>query len=231
MNFVSEGPGAIPLWINGHAFLTVCERYFDVTNPQSGEIVHRVPLAGAEEALQAVASAKSAESAWAESGLAARRNFLHQLAAALDQFAEHFAALLMNETGFDSARATAEVSAAIAALRGTAVGETGIVALVIDSSRPLAGLAEAAAPAWMAGAVLVIKPSPRAPSAAYALCELSAHADWPGGVLNLLQGDTEAIAGLCAADIDRLVYVGEASLGDQVGALARSSGKYFELHS
>ena len=231
MDFVSEGPSAIPLWMNGHAFLTVCDRYFDVTNPLNGEVVHRVPLAGADEALQTVAAARVAQPGWAEIGLAARRVCLGQLADALEELAVHFAGLLSAETGFDEARASAEVNAAVAALRGPAVGETGVVALVIDASRPLAGLAEAAAPALMAGAVLVIKPSPKAPSAAYALCELSARAAWPGGVLNLLQGDSDAIKGLCAAEIDRMVYVGQAELGNQIAEIAKAGGKAFEVRA
>jgi len=44
-------------------------------------------------------------------------------------------------------------------------------------------------------------------------------------VLNLMQGDTAAIAGMCAAAIDRLVYAGEPALGAQVGALAAAAGK------
>ncbi|MDP3636207.1 MAG: aldehyde dehydrogenase family protein, partial [Azonexus sp.] len=98
-----------------------------------------------------------------------------------------------------------------------------------DASRPLAGLAESLAPALMAGATVVIKPSLKAPSAAFALCELSARVDWPPGVLNLMQGDTAAIEGLCAAAVDRLVYTGEAALGAKVGAIAAAHGTLFEL--
>mgnify|MGYP001766545757 CR=1 FL=1 len=123
------------------------------------------------------------------------------------------------------------MAAAVAALRGAEVGEPGVVAIVVDATRPLAGLAEAAAPALRAGACVIVKPSPKAPSAAYALCELSGRAGWPGGVLNLLQGDTEAIAGLCAAAIDRLAYAGEAALGAQVGAMAAAAGKPFAMQA
>ena len=72
---------------------------------------------------------------------------------------------------------------------------------------------------------MIVKPSPKAPSAAYALCELSARAEWPAGVFNLIQGDSAAVAGLCAAAIDRLIYAGEAVLGAQVGAIAAAAGK------
>ena len=231
MEFAAEGPTAIPLWVNGHAFLTVCDAYFDVVNPLTGEAVHRVPLVGADEALAAVGAAQVAQPLWAEMGLAARRIGLGKLADELENYAGHFAKLLIGETGFDEARAATEVAEAVAALRGAMVGETGVVAMVVDATRPLAGFAEAAAPALLAGAAVVVKPSPKAPSAAYALCELSARAEWPAGVLNLLQGDTQAIAGLCATEIDRLVFVGKAALGAQIGALAQAAGKVFDLQA
>lgn len=229
MEFTPEGPKAIPLWINGHAFLTVNDSFFNVTHPTTGEAIRRVPLCGAGEAAQAIAAARGAQTLWAEMGLAARRVCLANLADALERYTGHFAKLLMQEVALDEAAATAEVVTAVAALRGTAVGDTGVIALVVDANRPLANLAEAMAPALMAGATIVVKPSPRAPSAAYALCELSARAEWPAGVLNLLQGDTAAIDGLCAGGVDRLVYRGNAALGVDIGAIADAVGMPYDL--
>jgi acyl-CoA reductase-like NAD-dependent aldehyde dehydrogenase len=229
MEFAPEGPTAIPLWVNGHAFLTVTDAFYEVTNPNTGEAIHRVPLCGASEAAEAVGAAQAAQPAWAMMGMPARRICLASLADALDRYTGHFAKLLMQECGFDEARATAEVGEAVAALRGSAVGETGIFGLVLDASRPLAGLAEIIAPALMAGATVVVKPSLKAPAAVYALCELSGRAEWPAGVLNLMQGDTAAIEGLCAGGIDRLVYSGHAALGVQVGAIAEAAGVQFEM--
>jgi len=229
MEFAAEGPMAIPMWINGHAFLTVSDAFFDVINPANGEAIRRVPLAGAAEAAEVVAAARAAQPAWAEMGMSGRRACLGKLADELESYAEHFAELLIAETGFDQARANAEVATAVVALRGTAVDETGVLAVVVDASRPLAGFAEAAASALLAGATVVVKPSPQAPSAAYALCELSARAEWPAGVLNLMQGDSAAIAGLCASAIDRLVFVGSAELGGHVAAIAEAAGKPFVM--
>ena len=217
MEFAPDGPKAIPMWINGHAFLTVTDAFFTVTNPATGEAIHRVPLCGASEAAEAVGAAQVAQPAWAMMGMPARRLCLASLGDALDRYTGHFAKLLMQDCGFDDARATAEVGEAVAALRGAAVGETGVFALVLDATRPLAG------------APVVVKPSLKAPSAVYALCELSGRADWPAGVLNLMQGDTAAIEGLCAGGIDRLVYSGQASLGVQVGAIAEAAGVPFEM--
>ncbi len=229
MQFESDGPKAIPCWINGHAFLSVTDSFFDVTNPATGEAIRRVPLSGASEAAEAVNAAQAAQAAWADMGLPARRVCLANLADALDRYTGHFAKLLSEECGFDEARAKAEVGAAVAALHGAMVGQTGVFGLVLDASRPLASFAEIMAPAVMAGATLVVKPSPKAPSAVFALCELSSRAEWPAGVLNLLQGDSAAIAGLCAAGIDRLVYGGNAALGAQVGTMAESAGVPFEM--
>lgn len=77
---------------------------------------------------------------------------------------------------------------------------------------------------------MVVKPSPKAPGAAYAFCELSARAGWPGGVLNLVQGDEAAIDGLCAqAAVQQVAYAGEASLGQRVAAIAERHGKACRL--
>jgi len=229
MEFAPEGPQAIPMWINGHAFLTVTDAFYTVTNPATGEAIRRVPLCGAGEAAEAVKAALAAQPGWAMMGMPARRVCLSGLADALDNYAGHFAKLLTQDCGFDDERAKAEVAAAVEALHGASVGQTGVFGLVLDATRPLAGFAETIAPALMAGAAVVVKPSPKAPSAVYALCELSSRANWPAGVLNLLQGDTAAIEGLCAAGIDRLVYHGQPALGVQVGAIAEAAGVQFEL--
>jgi len=231
MQFEPEGPKAIPMWINGHAFLTMTDAFFDVTNPQTGEAIRRVPLCGAAEALEAVGAARAAQPAWAMMGMPARRVCLNNLADKLDGYAGHFAKLLMLEGGFAEERAAAEVADAVAALRGVTVGQTGVLGVVVDAARPLAGFAEAVAPALMAGATVVVKPSPKAPSAIFALCELSARAEWPAGVLNLLHGDTAAIEGLCVDGVDRLIYRGNPGLGAQVGAIAEAAGTPFELQA
>lgn len=231
MEFSPDGPSAIPMWVNGHAYLTTGNGLFDVINPATGEAIRRVPLCGAGEVAVAVEAAEAAQSEWATMPMPARRLFLGKLADALEGYAGHFAKLLREECGFDEARAKSEVADAVAALNGGQVGEAGVFGLVLDATRPLAGFAEALAPAVMAGATVVVKPSPKAPSAVFALCELSSRTEWPAGVVNLVQGDTAAVEGLCASRIDRLVFSGNAALGAQVGAVAAAAGKPFEANA
>lgn len=229
MELAPDGPMAIPMWINGHAFLTVANGFFNVTNPATGDAIWRVPLCGADEALEAVRAAQAGQAAWAMMGMPARRLCLDRLAEALASYSGHFAKLLKQECGFDEARANAEVADAVTALKSAAVGQTGVIGVVLDAARPLAGLAEGIAPALMAGATVVVKPSPKAPAAVYALFELTGRVAWPAGVVNLLQGDTAAIEGLCVAGIDRLEYIGSPALGVQVGAIAEAAGTAFSM--
>ena len=65
MNLAPEGPMAIPCWVNGRAFLTVTEQFFDVIEPATGEAIRRVPLCGADEAAAAVTAAQEASASWA----------------------------------------------------------------------------------------------------------------------------------------------------------------------
>lgn len=227
MEFAAEGPLALPLWINGRAVMTLADHYFDVPDAAGGPAQRRVPLCGAQEAAEAVAAARAAQPLWAEMGLQARRVCLGRLADALETYAGHFAKLLGQESAADEAVRQAEVVAAVSALRDLNVGETGVFGLVLDAGTPLVNFARVMAPALMAGASLVVKPSPKAPSAVFALCELTARVEWPAGVLNLLQGDTAAVEGLCAAGIERLVFCGDSELAQKVASLAQASAVAF----
>lgn len=231
MEFTPEGPMAIPMWVNGHAYLSVGSAFFEISDLTTGENIRRVPLCGAAEAAVAVEAAKVAQPGWAAMGLMARRVCLDNLANELDRLQGHFAKLLQQEVTGNNEAAVAQVEAAVAALRDAAVGETGVVGVIVDAQTPLSSLAQIIGPAVMAGAALVVKPSPKAPSAIFALCELASRAEWPAGVLNLLQGDREAIEGLCAAGVERVVYRGESALGQQIGEMAARAGVRFELQA
>lgn len=224
---------AIPLWLNGHAYLTMAPAFFDVRDARSGQIRRRTPLCGAREAEAAVDAARDALPSWATLTLEARATLLTRLADALSGYADHFAGLIGEETGKDTAAASAEVTAAVHVLRavasaGARTGGRGIVAVVSDDLAPLLGPLQLAAPALLGGATIVLKPSPRAPSAAFALAELTARAGFPGGVVNLLHGDLAAVEGLCSVPaVSLLLFAGERELAARVAAIATRHDKPF----
>ncbi len=231
MEFKAEGPLAVPLWINGRPYLCMGERLFDVVNPASGAVIRRVPLCGASEVDIAVNAARQALAVWAAQPLSARQRLLLALAENLENYAAHFAKLLGDECGVSPQAGATEVAEAVAALREGALRAAGggVLAVVVDDHRPLLRLAEVIAPATLAGATIVCKPSPRAPGAAFALCELCQRAGWPAGVLNLVHGDTAVFRGFCLhPDIAEIAYRGEPDLGQKLQAIAAEAGKPFE---
>ena len=195
---------AIPLWINGHAYLTLAPEFVEVRNPASGQLLRRTPLCGAATAQHALAAAVAAAAPWAARPAAERAALLGALGEALAAYAAHFARLIVEESGLAYALAAAEVAAAVTLLRSPpAGGESGVLAIVAKS--PLLSALQLAVPALLAGAVLVIRPLPQTPSAILALAELSGRCAFPGGVLNVLHGGDDAVAGLRSAGV-RLLF-------------------------
>ena len=211
-----EATPAIPLWINGHAYLTVAAAFCEVRNPRTGQVLRRTPLCDASVAQHAVAAAQAALAGWAVQTASARAALLGALAAALSGYAGHFAALLAEETG-EPAAAAAEVTQAVALLRGdlapqaaesagpsAAQNAADVVGIVGASSAPLYGPLRLAVPALLAGAVVIVKPSPATPSALYALAELTALCHFPGGVFSVVHGGEAAVEGLRGAGVRML---------------------------
>ena len=189
---------AIPLWINGHAYLTLAPAFHEVRNPVSGEILRRTPLCDASVVQQAVAAAAAAVAPWAAQPAAERAARVAALGDALSVYADHFTRLIVEESGHDAALAAAEVATAIALLRSSPAGDAaGVVAVVGDA--PLLPSLRLAVPALLAGAALVVRPSPATPSAIFALAELSGRCAFPPGVFNVVHGAEALIDGLRAS--------------------------------
>jgi len=92
----------------------------------------------------------------------------------------------------------------------------------------LLGPLQRAVSVLLSGATVVLKPSPRAPSAAFALAELTARSGFPGGVFNILHGDQLATEALCASkEVSLLLVVGEPAFDARVAAIATRHGKPF----
>ena len=200
----NDVPLAIPLWINGHAYLTLAPAFQDVRNPLSREVLRRTPLCGAAEAQKAVEAAHAALPLWCAQPATARAALLVAVGEALAGYAGHFARLIVEETGKEQLAAEAEVSKAVALLCGSltasAPAAAGVVGIVGSAAAPLLDPLRLAVPALMAGAVVVIKPDPEMPSAIFALAELTGRCAFPGGVFSILHGAEAAVDGLRAVE-------------------------------
>lgn len=202
-------PLAVPLWINGHAYLTLAPAFQEVCDPLSGKILRRTPLCGASEVQRAVTAAQAALSEWAARTATERAALLDALGVALSGYAGHFARLIVEETGKPAAMADAEVLRTVALLRGEMGGNAacpaGVVGIVGAPAATLLDPLRMAVPALRAGAVVIIKPSPETPSAIFALAELTGRCAFPAGVFSIVHGGEAAVDGLRASGVS-LIY-------------------------
>lgn len=186
---LDDGIPAIPLWINGHAYFNVFDEFIDIREAD-GEVRYRVPKCGPDEVALALESAGAAQPGWSEN-LALRERLLAALASMLDQFGGDFAKLISRETGKSTEAAREEVAAAVQMLQQASCvgGGGGVQAVFSDTVSPIASLVEGLVRAYTTGDAVVALSDARAPSAVFALAELSARVEFPSGVLCLLHGD------------------------------------------
>lgn len=210
-----EKPPAIPLWINGRAYLTMAPAFLDVRDPRSGMILRRTPMCGHDAAEAAMEAARAACGGWATQPAAARAALLAAVADALAGYGSHFARLIAEESGLDTALASAEVSAAVALLRDPpAIPAAGVYAVIGNAAEPLLAALRLAVPVLMAGAVVVVRPSPETPSALFALAELTGRCGFPAGVFNILHGGEAALDALRThADLSLLYSTAASGAG------------------
>jgi acyl-CoA reductase-like NAD-dependent aldehyde dehydrogenase len=232
MMLSSDDAPALPLWINGHAFLTVVENFYDIVDPTKGSTLRRTPLCGADACNEAIAATVAALPAWTATPLSSRQALLTTVANELERYATHFGKLIAEETGKDAEAASNEVAAAVATLRqdfslvAASQAPGNVLALLVDDSAPLLGAVALIAPALVGGHGIVIKPSPKAPSCALALVELLSRAGLADGAANLVHGDDAVIAALAAhGEVAQLAFAGNENLAVKIAALTERNGK------
>ena len=187
---------AIPMWLNGRAYLKAGPIYRDVCDPVTGEILRKTPLFGAEEVGEALRSAGGGLAAWDSLGESGRKRMLSSLGEALHDMRAHFSRLIAEETGKHEESASCDVLTVVSCLRESQMGTVAGVTVVSAFSRDFQEVAARAVAALAAGATLVICPSPESPSALFALAELSGRCGFPAGAINVIYPNDEALARL-----------------------------------
>ena len=239
----------IPHLIAGELHAGQGSRFADVYNPALGEVIARVPLANDDDIQAAVAAARRAFPAWAETSPLKRARVMFKFKALLEDNAQKLAEIISQEHGKVVSDAMGEVT------RGLEVVEfaCGIPQLLkgefteqvgsgIDSHslrQPLGVVAgitpfnfPAMVPLWMipvalaCGNTFILKPSERDPSAAMFLAELLKQAGLPDGVFNVLHGDKQAVDGLLThPDVQAISFVGSTPIAQYIYETGARHGK------
>ena len=224
-------------------------RFGDVYDPATGAVAARVPLASAAETGSAVAAAAAAFPAWRDTPPLKRAAVLFRFKELLDAHSDEIAGLIAAEHGkvLDDARGSLTrgievVEFACGAphlLKGTFSENVGSAVDSHSVRQPLGvcvGITPfnfpAMVPMWMfpmaiaCGNTFVLKTSERVPSTALRLAELFVEAGLPPGVLNVVNGDKEAVDALLThPDVAAISFVGSTAVAEYVYRTGTHHGK------
>lgn len=231
-------------WVSGSA-----TRRGDIFDPATGSRTAEVELASAADVAVAVEAADRAARTWRDSSLSRRTAVLFAFRELVHARRDRLAEVITAEHGKVLADAAGEVQRGLevieyacgipAALRG---GFSENVSTEVDSyslRQPLGVVAVISpfnfpvmVPLWFvpvavaAGNAVVLKPSEKDPSATLLLAEWFAEAGLPPGVLNVVNGDKEAVDALLDHPAVRAVsFVGSTPVARHVHQRASLAGK------
>jgi malonate-semialdehyde dehydrogenase (acetylating) / methylmalonate-semialdehyde dehydrogenase len=236
-------------FIDGKRVAGTSGRFGDVFNPATGEVQARVPLASAAELGAAVKGAKAAQRFWAATNPQRRARVLMRFVELLNRDMDNLAEALSREHGKTLPDAKGDI------VRGLEVAEfcigaphllkgeytdgagpgidmysmrqpLGVVAGITPFNFPAMIPMWKFCPAIACGNAFILKPSERDPSVPLMLAELMQEAGLPDGVLQVVNGDKEAVdAILDHPDIAAIGFVGSTPIAQYIYARATAHGK------
>ncbi len=235
--------------INGKNVSVSETRQQDVFNPATGEVTKQVALASKATVEEAISAAEAAFPAWRNTSPAKRIQVMFKLKHLLEQNADKICELITNEHGKVHNDAMGELGRAIENVEfacgapqllkgehsknvGTAVDSwsefqaLGVTAGITPFNFP------AMVPFWMwplavvAGNTFVLKPSERTPSASMFMAQLAHEAGLPPGVLNIVNGDKEAVDTLLHDPrVQAISFVGSTPIAEYIYSTGTANGK------
>ena len=236
-------------WIGGRTVKGSGARRGAIYNPATGARAREVLLAGAEDVDAAVAAARAAFPAWADTPPLRRARILNTFLGLLNQHRDTLAAMITSEHGKVFTDAQGEVTRGIdivefacgipQLLKGdyTEQVSTGIDNWTMRQPLGVAvGITPfnfpVMVPMWMypvaiaCGNTFILKPSEKDPSASLWTAELLQEAGVPDGVFNVVNGDKVAVDALLEnEDVAAVSFVGSTPIARYVYETGTRHGK------
>ncbi|MCP8687646.1 CoA-acylating methylmalonate-semialdehyde dehydrogenase [Marinobacterium sedimentorum] len=234
--------------INGTAH-TGSGRSQDVYNPSTGTVDKQVLLASKATVEEAIAAAQAAFPAWRNTPAQKRARIMFRFKELLEANAEEICRLIGEEHGKISHDAMGELSRGIEnveyacgapeLLKGEHSKNVGPAIDSWSEFQPLGVVAgitpfnfPAMVPLWMypmaivCGNTFVLKPSERDPSSTLFIAELLMEAGLPAGVINVVNGDKEAVDTLLQDKrVQAVSFVGSTPIAEYIYTQASANGK------
>tara|TARA_B110000208_G_C11747316_1_gene422187 strand:- start:58 stop:1620 length:1563 start_codon:yes stop_codon:yes gene_type:complete len=246
--FSSAAP-KLPNLINGEFVQSTTNKWIEVRNPATNEVVSLVPESTPEEMEAAAEGCADAFKTWKDVPVQSRVRIMHKLADLVKRDTDILAAIITEEQGKTLPDAKGDVFRGLEVVEHCAsvptlmMGETlGNVATNLDTysyNQPLGvtcGITPfnfpAMIPLWMfplaisCGNTSLMKPSERVPGAAMHLAKLAIEAGVPPGVLNVIHGAHDAVNFCCDHPaIKAISFVGGNLAGEHIFARGTANGK------
>ena len=236
-------------WIIGETLHQQSGKFGDVFDPATGDVVSRVPFGGVEEIAAAISAATEALPNWAATPPIQRARVMFRFKALIEEHMDDIAVLVSSEHGKTLEDARGSITRGLEVvefacgiphlLKGEFTEQVGTNVDSYSLRQPVgvcAGITPfnfpAMIPLWMfplaiaCGNTFVLKPSEKDPSCPLFLAQLLHEAGAPAGVLNVINGDKDAVATLLTdPGIDAVSFVGSTPIAKHVYATAAASGK------
>ena len=224
-------------------------RFADVFAPHTGETQAKVALASAAELAKAVENAKAAQPGWAATNPQRRARVLFKFLELVQKEMRSLSELLSSEHGKTVGDSAGDIQRGLEVVEfccgaphlmkgefteGAGPGidiysmrqPLGVVAGITPFNFPAMIPLWKCAPALACGNAFILKPSERDPSVPLRLAELFLEASLPAGVLNVVNGDKEAVdAILTHPDIKAVGFVGSTPIAEHVYVTGTAHGK------
>jgi len=235
--------------INGEMISETNTRTQDVFNPSTGGVDKQVALASKKTVEEAIASAKAAFPEWRNTPPNKRARVMFRFKELLEKNADTICKLIGQEHGKISHDAAGELQRGIEnveyacgapeLLKGEHSKNVGPNIDSWSEFQPLGVVAgitpfnfPAMVPMWMfplaivCGNTFILKPSERDPSSTLYIAQLLHEAGLPDGVLNVVNGDKEAVDVLLTHDdIKAVSFVGSTPIAEYIYTTANANGK------
>jgi acyl-CoA reductase-like NAD-dependent aldehyde dehydrogenase len=238
------------LYIGGEWVEPAGSQTLDVVNAATEEVMARIPESDPADVDRAVAAARAAFEAWAETPATERGELLRLVGEGLAGRQEEIATTVSQELGMPIVQARmiqaglptmtfnsmpqmlAEITLEEQVGNSLIVREpVGVVGAITPWNYPLHQMAAKVAPALAAGCTVVLKPSEVVPLTAFILAEIIDEVGLPAGVFNLVTGTGPVVGEAIAAhpDVDMISFTGSTRAGRRVSELAAPTVKRVAL--
>ncbi|MGO4915100.1 CoA-acylating methylmalonate-semialdehyde dehydrogenase [Pseudogemmobacter sp. W21_MBD1_M6] len=236
-------------YINGKHVKGTSGRFADVFNPATGEVQGRVPLASASELDHAVAEAAKAQVKWGSTNPQRRARVMMEFVRLLNRDMDKLAEALSREHGKTIPDAKGDIQRGLEVIEFCIGAPHLLKGEFTDAAGPgidmysmrqalgvVAGITPfnfpAMIPMWKFGPALacgnafILKPSERDPSVPLMLAELMSEAGLPDGVLQVVNGDKEAVDAILDNEtVQAIGFVGSTPIAHYIYSRGCAAGK------